>query len=208
MSHHVGSCQNYGPFLGTLNTRCRIIIRTQKGTIILTTTHVNKAFGRGLRVYNAPNNNNSSSSSSSSNNSLEKEHRWDPLLVFAGLGCSVVGSKEPSTQGPCTHIYVCIYIYMYIYMYICIYVCMYVCMCVYIYIYTKRVSAETLFMPNCVLDWYRKPASLKANPSNPKSTLQKEAFQKSPEGGDAEFRRLLLGFRGSSRGRPYPKAPK
>ena len=37
---HVGSCQNYGPFLGTLNKRCRIIIGTQKGTIILTTTHV------------------------------------------------------------------------------------------------------------------------------------------------------------------------
>ena len=28
------------PFLGTLNIRCRIIIRTQKGTIILTTIHV------------------------------------------------------------------------------------------------------------------------------------------------------------------------
>ena len=36
----MGSCQNYGPFLGTLNNRCRIIIRTQKGTIILTTTHI------------------------------------------------------------------------------------------------------------------------------------------------------------------------
>ena len=36
----VGSCQNYGPFLGTLNNRCRIIIGTQKGTIILTTTQV------------------------------------------------------------------------------------------------------------------------------------------------------------------------
>ena len=31
-------CQNYGSFLGTLNIRCRIIIGTQKGTIILTTT--------------------------------------------------------------------------------------------------------------------------------------------------------------------------
>ena len=31
--------QNYGPFLGTLNIRFRIIIRTQRGTIILTTTH-------------------------------------------------------------------------------------------------------------------------------------------------------------------------
>ena len=34
-----GSCQNYGPFLGTLNNRCRIITGTQKRTIILTTTH-------------------------------------------------------------------------------------------------------------------------------------------------------------------------
>ena len=37
---HLGGCQNYGPFLGTLNIRCRIIIGTQKGTIILTTTHL------------------------------------------------------------------------------------------------------------------------------------------------------------------------
>ena len=37
----MGGCQNYGPFLGTLNMRCRIIIGTPKGTIILTTTHIN-----------------------------------------------------------------------------------------------------------------------------------------------------------------------
>ena len=37
---YMGSCQNYGPFLGTLNNRCRIIIGTQKGTLILTTTHM------------------------------------------------------------------------------------------------------------------------------------------------------------------------
>ena len=37
---YVGSCQNYGPFLGTLNSRCRIIIGAQKGSVILTTTHV------------------------------------------------------------------------------------------------------------------------------------------------------------------------
>ena len=36
----MGGCQNYGPFLGTLNIRCRIVIGTQKGTIILTTTHM------------------------------------------------------------------------------------------------------------------------------------------------------------------------
>ena len=34
----MGGCQNYGPLLGPLNTRCRIILRTQKGTIIWTTT--------------------------------------------------------------------------------------------------------------------------------------------------------------------------
>ena len=37
---HIGGCQNYAPFLGTLNNRCRIIIGAQKGTIILTTTHM------------------------------------------------------------------------------------------------------------------------------------------------------------------------
>ena len=36
----MGGCQNYGPFLGTLNNRCRIIIATQKGTIILTITQM------------------------------------------------------------------------------------------------------------------------------------------------------------------------
>ena len=29
--------QNYGPFLGTLNIRCRIIIEIQKGAIVLPT---------------------------------------------------------------------------------------------------------------------------------------------------------------------------
>ena len=37
---YMGGCQNYGPFWGTLNNRSRIIIGTQKGTIILTTTHM------------------------------------------------------------------------------------------------------------------------------------------------------------------------
>ena len=43
--NHLGSCQNYGPFWGTQNYRCRIIIRTQKGTLILTTTHLGKQLG-------------------------------------------------------------------------------------------------------------------------------------------------------------------
>ena len=37
---HMAGCQNYGPFLGTLNIRGRIIVGTQIGTIILTTTHI------------------------------------------------------------------------------------------------------------------------------------------------------------------------
>ena len=36
----MGGCQNYGPFLGTLNIRGHIIIGTQKGTIIWTTTQM------------------------------------------------------------------------------------------------------------------------------------------------------------------------
>ena len=36
----MGGCQNYGTFLGTLNNRCRTILRTQKGTKFLTTTHL------------------------------------------------------------------------------------------------------------------------------------------------------------------------
>ena len=40
MMGYVGGCQNYGPFLGTLSIKCRIIIGIQKGTIILTTTHM------------------------------------------------------------------------------------------------------------------------------------------------------------------------
>ena len=35
-----GGCQNYGLFGRPLNTRCRVILRTQKGSIILTTTHM------------------------------------------------------------------------------------------------------------------------------------------------------------------------
>ena len=38
----MGGCQNYGPFLGTLNIRGRIITGTQKGTTILTTTQMDR----------------------------------------------------------------------------------------------------------------------------------------------------------------------
>ena len=49
LGFRMGGFLNYGPFLGTLNIRCRIIIGTQKGTIILTTTHLGfSAQGLGL----------------------------------------------------------------------------------------------------------------------------------------------------------------
>ena len=40
ISYHMGGCQNYGPCLGPLNTRCRIIPRDPKRDHeFLTTTH-------------------------------------------------------------------------------------------------------------------------------------------------------------------------
>ena len=43
---YMGGRQNYGPFLGTLKIRCRVIIGTQKGTILLTTTHIHLPLNR------------------------------------------------------------------------------------------------------------------------------------------------------------------
>ena len=42
----MGDCQNHGPILGPLDTRRRIILRTRKETIILTTTHMGTCLGR------------------------------------------------------------------------------------------------------------------------------------------------------------------
>ena len=42
----MGSCQNYGPFLGTLNNRCRTILGTQQGTTILTSRSKGPGFRR------------------------------------------------------------------------------------------------------------------------------------------------------------------
>ena len=46
---HIGGCRNYGPFLGTVNIRCRIKIGIPKGAIILTTTHTGVPEMRGPR---------------------------------------------------------------------------------------------------------------------------------------------------------------
>ena len=40
----MGDCQNYGPFLGTLNISCRILVGIQQRTINLTTTHLGFGF--------------------------------------------------------------------------------------------------------------------------------------------------------------------
>ena len=37
---YMGGCQHYGPLSGSLNIRCRVIVGIQKGTIILTTCHL------------------------------------------------------------------------------------------------------------------------------------------------------------------------
>ena len=50
----MGSSHNYGPFLVPLNIRCRIVIRTKKGTIILTTTHISPAKSRSIRRPGGP----------------------------------------------------------------------------------------------------------------------------------------------------------
>ena len=48
MMDYVGGYHNYDPLLGTLKISCCIIIGIQKGTIILTTTHVDWAAAQSL----------------------------------------------------------------------------------------------------------------------------------------------------------------
>ena len=50
----MGGCQNYGPFLGNLNIRCPIIIGIQKGTIILTTTHMDTRVSTIVLIFKEP----------------------------------------------------------------------------------------------------------------------------------------------------------
>ena len=52
---NMGGCQKYGPFLGTLSSRCRIILGTQKLVIILTTTHI-LSFGSIVMLLPDPQN--------------------------------------------------------------------------------------------------------------------------------------------------------
>ena len=70
----MGGCQNYGRFLGTLNIRCRIIIRIQRGTIILTTTHID-FFHFGKCNFGQP--------------LCTRRHDWSSLLSHLSDGRSV-----------------------------------------------------------------------------------------------------------------------
>ena len=47
----MGGCQNYDPFLGTLNIRCRTILGIQKEATILTTTHMRLKSGLQLKWF-------------------------------------------------------------------------------------------------------------------------------------------------------------
>ena len=46
----MSGCQIYGPLLGPRNTRCRNVLRTPKGTMILTTAHI-YAY---IHIYHGP----------------------------------------------------------------------------------------------------------------------------------------------------------
>ena len=46
--NEMGGCQNYGPFLGTPDNRCRTIIMRDKGTLILTTTQMTNQPATGM----------------------------------------------------------------------------------------------------------------------------------------------------------------
>ena len=48
----IGGCRTYGPFLGTRTIRCRSIIRIQKETILLTTTHINHSLNSCIPLNN------------------------------------------------------------------------------------------------------------------------------------------------------------
>ena len=107
LSKDVGSCQNYGPFLGALNIRCRIILRTQKGTIILTTTHV-------LEL-----------SRSCASRQARSDHEADAVLPLVLLFILFwLGFRVWGLGGVCVCVYVCIHIYIYLFVYIFISVCM------------------------------------------------------------------------------------
>ena len=74
---HMGGCQNYGPFLGPYYNTAPYISGTQKGTIILTPTHIGntEVVCNGLCRFR------------------ENLGRSDPSFAAWGLGSRVLGFK-------------------------------------------------------------------------------------------------------------------
>ena len=84
----MGGCQNYGLYLGTLNIRCRIILGTQKGTIVSTTTHV-------------------------AQENLEMQEALDPDMLEKLTTLKTQNTKADFYK-TCVYIYIYIYIHIYI----------------------------------------------------------------------------------------------
>ena len=110
----MGVCQNYGPLLDPLNTRCRTILRTQKGAIILTTTHILLI---PLSAHPDPSflaNSSSSSSHGPLRSSSSREAKTKPRRAapFPGLRLRIL----VEATGIKIYIYN-MYIYIYRYMY-------------------------------------------------------------------------------------------
>ena len=85
---YVGGCQNYGPFLGPYYNTAPIIYGTQKGTLILTTTHMFRILkgrtclaGRNFKSFEET----STLASAMQQGSL-KSSSLDPCR-HSGLGC-------------------------------------------------------------------------------------------------------------------------
>ena len=106
---YVGGCQNYGPLLGTLNVRCRTIQGTQKGTIILTTTHVR------IRAHIV-------------------QYSMCPVMyntIHTHVQIYVICTYVHTCMHTCIHSHTptCTYTYTYTY------TCTHMCICIYIYIH-------------------------------------------------------------------------
>ena len=94
MYTYMGACQNYGPLLGTRNVGFRIIRRTQKGSILLTSTHIHTSIWL-----------------------------FGSLVCLLLLGCVNSYAVLQQLPGSFSHTYIGVYVYTYIYIHVysCVY---------------------------------------------------------------------------------------
>ena len=93
----MGGCQNYGPLLGPRNTECRIVIRTQKGTFLLTTTHMYVTYAHAhIQTWNTV------QSTSAAPSSCVPPSRLLANQAFSGsvspLTCATQRARAPSSE--------------------------------------------------------------------------------------------------------------